>query len=191
MTNSMTWRCACGAVEARIAPVKGTRCICYCRDCQAFLAHLGRSEIADEVGGTDLFQTMPHQVTFLKGADRLAALKLSDKGPIRWYASCCNTPVCNTGATRTVPLASFPVHFFSDPGAAGPIIARVNRKGARGRVAGEAGSLRWLIAAFIGRAALALITGKFRRSPFFDASGRPVALPKRLTAEERAEAYGG
>ena len=185
------WRCTCGAVAARVAPVKGTRCICYCRDCQAFLAHLGRHEVADEAGGTDLFQTMPHQVTFTKGAENLAALRLSDKGPLRWYTTCCNTPVANTGASRTLPLASMPVAFFEDAAPIGPVVARVNRKGAKGHVAGEAGSVRRLIAAFLGRAALTLVTGRYRSTPFFEASGAPVAEPKRLTAEERAKAYGG
>lgn len=191
MTHShVTWRCACGAFEAEIAPVKGTRCICYCRDCQAFLAHLGKQEIADGQGGTDLYQTMPDQVRITRGAEHLAALKLTDKGPIRWYTTCCKTPVCNTGARRAVPLASFPVHFLDAPQAIGPVIARVNRKGARGHIEGETGSVGRVIVSFIGRALVALVTGRYRRTPFFDAEGRPVAKPKRLSHEERAAAYG-
>ena len=172
-------------------PVKGTRCVCYCRDCQAFLAHLERSDIADAAGGTDLFQTMPDRVQVVKGADHLAALRLSDKGPIRWYADCCDTPICNTGASRTVPLASFLVDFFDRPEATGPIVARVNRKGARGQIEGDAGNVKRFIARFLGGAALALLTGRYRRTPFFDGSGRPVAEPKRLTDEERDRAYRG
>ncbi len=174
-----------------MTPIKGTRCVCYCRDCQAFLAHLDRSGIADAAGGTDLFQAMPDQLCIVSGAEHLAALKLSDKGPIRWYAACCNTPICNTGGSRRVPLASLVVQFFDHPEATGEVIARVNRKGARERIEGDAGSVRRLIGSFLGRAVLSLVTGRYRRTPFFDAAGAPVAPPKRLTAEEKARAYGG
>ncbi len=188
--NTSYWRCDCGAVEFELAAVKGTRCICYCADCRAFLTHLGRGKLTDAAGGTDLFQTTPDKLQITKGAEHLACLRLSEKGPLRWHATCCNTPICNTGASRAVPLASMMVRSFDEQDAIGPVIARIHRKGATARVEGDAGSLRKFILSFAGSAALSLVTGRYRKTPFFDAKGRPVTKPKRLEATERAAAYG-
>ncbi|MDA8585156.1 DUF6151 family protein [Rhodobacteraceae bacterium] len=191
MSNETTWTCDCGAVEARLAPVTGTRCICYCASCQAFLRHLDRYELADDAGGTDLFQTTPDKVTFVKGDGNLKALRLSDKGPIRWSTTCCNTPMGNTAPKRVVPFVGFLVRSIKDPELIGPILARVHRKDATAHVEGDAGSMRRLILSFIGRALPVLATGKYKKTPFFDASGRAVAKPERQNDAERALAYGG
>lgn len=191
MTNQATWTCACGAVEAQLTPVEGTRCICYCASCQAFLRRLDKYDLADAHGGTDLFQTTPDKITFSKGLENLTAMRITDKGPIRWSTTCCNTPVCNTGAKRVVPLASFLVAGLQNPKVLPPVLARVNRKDATGRVEGEAGSMRSLIFAFLRRAIPMLITGKYKRTPFFNADGRPVAEVKLLSPEEKLAAYGG
>ena len=188
MDSSATWTCDCGKLRFRLEPVEGTRCVCYCRDCQAFLAHLGRGDIADEVGGSDLFQTTPNRVVLEAGGEHLANLRLTEKGPLRWYATCCGTPVCNTGASRMLPLASFLVRSFD--GEVGPIVARVNRKGARGHIEGEAGNVGRLVRAFIWRALKVLVTGAYRKTPFFKGDGTPVAPTTRLSDEERARAYG-
>lgn len=188
MSTHVNWTCDCGKVRFRLEPVEGTRCVCYCRDCQAFLAHLGRDDIADEAGGTDLFQSTPNRVTLEAGRAHLANLRLTGKGPLRWYATCCGTPVCNTGASRRLPLASFLVRSFE--GDVGPIVARVNRKGARGRIAGEAGNVKRVIGLFIWRALKTLVTGAYRRTPFFSPDGAPVAPTTRLSPEELARAYG-
>ena len=39
---------------------------------------------------------MPKFMTMTQGADRLTFLRMTEKGPLRWYASCCNTPIGNT-----------------------------------------------------------------------------------------------
>lgn len=188
MGEQATWTCDCGKLRIRLAPVEGSRCICYCRDCQAFLGHLGRSDLADAAGGTDLFQTTPDRVSIETGGEHLANLRLTDKGPLRWYATCCNTPVCNTGASRALPLASFLVRSFDREVA--PVMARVNRKGARAPIEGDKGNVKKVIRTFIWRALRTLLTGAYRRTPFFGADGAPVAPTTRLSAEERTRAYG-
>ena len=187
----LDWHCDCGAVQIRVEPAKGTRCVCYCKDCQAFQRHLGRAEVLDGQGGTDLFQTMPDRVRILSGGEHLACLKLTEKGPLRWYAACCNTAICNTGGTRAIPLASMMVGRFANPEGAGPILARVNRKGATGHIEGDMGSTGTLVRRFLGAAFLALITGRYRKTPFFQHSGAPVAPPHTLDEKERRAAYGG
>jgi hypothetical protein len=91
--------CRCGEVRGRLrdaAPNAVNRVVCYCDDCQAFLHHLGRADLLDAQGGTDIVQVAPALFRFERGGDRLAGLRLTRKGLNRWYASCCKTPVGNT-----------------------------------------------------------------------------------------------
>ena len=70
---------------------------CYCRDCQAYAHALGNAgAILDDLGGTDIVASLQQHVMLSQGTDALACLSLSDKGLLRWYASCCNTPIANT-----------------------------------------------------------------------------------------------
>ena len=190
-SEALTWQCICGAVQFTVSPEKAARCICYCKDCQAFARHFSREDWLEHASGSDLLQAMPHEVRLAVGAEHLACLKLSDKGPIRWYAACCGTPICNTGASRRVPLASMLVRGFGPEAALPAITAHVNRKGATARIEGDMGSTGKLVRLFLSRAALSVLTGKHRKTPFFDAAGAPVARPSRLSDEDRARAYGG
>lgn len=108
MPNDIAIRCSCGTLEgvARdLSPSVGNRVVCYCKDCQAFARYLGRgAEVLDDAGGTDIFQTSPARVSFARGADRLACVRLTRKGPLRWYARCCDTAIGNTAAGPGVPF---------------------------------------------------------------------------------------
>ncbi|MEP2140903.1 MAG: hypothetical protein ABJI41_15470, partial [Erythrobacter sp.] len=73
--------------------------------------------------------------------------------------------------------------YFEPPEASGPIVARVNRKGATGHIEGEMGSARRVIWAFARRAIRARLTGSYKKNPFFDAQGTPIA--KRATPAPR------
>ena len=130
-------RCRCGAVRgiARDAvPSKVNHCFCYCDDCQAFAHHLGRADdVLDAHGGTEITQMSPANVTFSAGADKIAAIRLTDKGLVRWYASCCNTPIGNTMAASGVPFIGVVQAFIAAPSAAlGPIRGRGFAKSAKG-----------------------------------------------------------
>src|SRR5262245_25612243 len=100
MPDDLAIRCDCGAVRgvARgVSGERGNRVVCYCDDCQSFAHVLERSEdTLDAHGGTEIFQMSPAQLEFTAGADRLACLRLTPKGLLRWYASCCRTPIGNT-----------------------------------------------------------------------------------------------
>ena len=72
------------------------RVLCYCEDCQAFLHQLGRPELMDDDGGTDIVQVAPASVEFREGRDKIVGLRLIPKGLYRWHSSCCNTPLGNT-----------------------------------------------------------------------------------------------
>ncbi|QMU59697.1 MAG: hypothetical protein GKR98_16840 [Boseongicola sp.] len=186
---SATWTCDCGETSATI-PTKGTgRAVCYCRDCQAFalLAADGRS--LDAAGGSDLILTTPGAVTITKGDENLRCLRLSDKGPIRWYTACCGAPMSNVLGNPKLPYASLTTRGFKDQSKFGPVRLRTNRKEATQRVTQPKGSLPRTILSVIRRGLTSRITGKYRTSPFFNPDGKPSSDIRSPTAEERARIY--
>lgn len=97
--SSATLRCRCGEVEGQLAdaaPDKVTRIVCYCDDCQAFLHQIGRADLLDANGGTDIVQVAPSTLRITRGADRIVGLRLGPKGLFRWHTTCCQTPMGNT-----------------------------------------------------------------------------------------------
>ncbi|MEL7488619.1 MAG: DUF6151 family protein, partial [Pseudomonadota bacterium] len=100
--------CACGAVEGVIrdaTPDRGTHCVCYCKDCQAFAHYLDcTDEMLNAEGGTAIYQTLPSRVDFSKGADRLACVQVTENGIYRWYADCCKSPIGNTAQSDKLPF---------------------------------------------------------------------------------------
>src|SRR5215472_6769249 len=99
MSQDAELRCRCGEVQGRVknaSPEAVTRAVCYCDDCQAYLHHLGRLDLMEEHGGTDVVQVAPSSLTFHRGAERIVGLRLTPRGLYRWYASCCKTPLGNT-----------------------------------------------------------------------------------------------
>ena len=94
----MRIRCRCGAVTGRVShasPSSINRVICYCSDCQAFAHHLGRADLLDTQGGSDIVQVAPASLVIDRGAEKIRALKLSEKGLYRFYVDCCKTPIGN------------------------------------------------------------------------------------------------
>ena len=99
MSQDAALSCRCGEVRGRVknaAPGTINRVVCYCDDCQAFAHHLGRADLLDPHGGTDIVQVAPRSLVFDQGTERIVGVRLTPKGLHRWYASCCKTPVGNT-----------------------------------------------------------------------------------------------
>jgi len=192
VTGDLRIRCACGAVRGVVrgaSPSSGNHLVCHCDDCQAFAHFLARpDQILDAWGGTDIYQTSPAKVAFEAGDERLACMRLRPKGLLRWYASCCRTPIGNT-VSAGLPFVGLIHRCLDDEaGVRGPVRARVFGRFARGdrsqlRAHDRAPlSLVLRFAWLIGQARL---RGDQRRSPFFDPrTGEPVAQPRVLTAEE-------
>jgi uncharacterized protein DUF6151 len=82
------------------SPSSGFRFGCYRKDCQAFARFLGRPDVLDQAGGTDIFQMPPGRVELTAGADALRCVNLGSRGVFRWYSDCCRTPVANTAGPR-------------------------------------------------------------------------------------------
>ena len=107
-SDKIEMACDCGALRGHgidLNPGTGRHLICMCKDCQAFARFLGREEILDQNGGTEIFQITPAQIRLEAGLDHLAAMRLGPKGAVRWYASCCNTPIANTTHMPGIPFA--------------------------------------------------------------------------------------
>jgi hypothetical protein len=99
MTQDAELHCRCGQVQGRVtnaSPYAVNHMVCYCDDCQAYLHHLGRADLLDAHGGTDIVQVAPNALSFNRGAERIVGLRLTPKGLFRWYAGCCKTPLGNT-----------------------------------------------------------------------------------------------
>lgn len=108
--------CFCGKVKGNLEVVSNTKAFhvnCLCKDCQKFACHLGTEDkILDEYGASDLFQTYPKYFKLTQGQENLSCLKLKEGGLLRWYTSCCNTPVANTIEKAKMPFAGISVKFM-------------------------------------------------------------------------------
>lgn len=190
-------RCRCGALEGHVIPSRSaTHAICYCRDCQAYARFLGEAGIVDEDGGTEVVAMLPAHVQLTRGLEHLACLSLSERGLLRWYASCCATPLANTPRNPGVPYAGVVHTCLGDAAsierAFGPLRLAVNTKSARHEVrstpVGTVMGVLGLATALLG----SRLSGSYRRNPFFEPGLRAPIRPVRvLTREERAEAYRG
>jgi hypothetical protein len=181
-------QCKCGAIKGVVSnPRSANRAICYCKDCQAFARFLGQErETLDAQGGSDIIQILPKNVTFLQGVDSLACVRLSEKGMVRWYAACCNTPVGNTLANYKISFIGLlhnclesMDHPLQD--SFGPVRCYVNPRGAIGepkpKTSGTGAVLLW----FAKTVFKARINGDYQQTPFFRMdTGLPITPPQVL-----------
>jgi hypothetical protein len=171
----MEWTCRCGVFAAEADTSGGLRAVCYCNSCRNFAIRTGAEGVLDEAGGSDLFQVAPERMRFLRGAENLSWLRLSSRGPVRWFTTCCNTPVASTLETPAIPFVTLQSHRFANPSALGPVKVRVFREAATGRVPDDGGGAIKLYANFGFRALKSKLSGGSKRNPFFGSDGKPIA----------------
>ena len=192
-------KCDCGRLRGAaygVAPGKVEHAICYCKDCQAFAHHLGRAaDTLDANGGTELCQLPPRRLEFEQGADQLACLRLTARGPLRWYAKCCNTPIGNTPPSRRIAFVGLVLGAADGAAKAdrqaalGPVRSRIFKESAIGdarTLEGYPGLTLWTVLRMGLLIVGALVSGRYRFNPFFDAHGTPLATPRKLEDAERA-----
>jgi len=201
--SRVTVTCSCGRFEAVARDVSGrtgNHVVCYCEDCQLFQHHLGTADtVLDGHGGTHIFQISPATLEPVRGEEHLACLRLRPGGLIRWYLSCCSTPLGNTLATPKMPFVGIIRQSMraADDGdveaALGPVLCGVYGRYAAGRP--DSGfkvydkAPLWLAFRFFGKMLRWRFRGDGRRSPFFDPeSGRLRVKPTVLSEEELAAA---
>jgi len=185
------FQCHCGAVRGKIEGSGAhNHLICYCTDCQAFARYLGKaSDLLDVQGGTEIVQLAQPRLHFLQGEDRLAAVRLSQKGLIRWYTACCKTPIGNTLPNPKVSVIGL-VHACLNPSRInedfGTRVAAVNTATAVGEPKPKPSGLLGVMARSLSIFLADLISGRYRKSPLFNDSGAPRVEPEILTPEALA-----
>jgi hypothetical protein len=188
------FQCTCGQLRGEILqPGRALRATCYCRDCQTYAHLLGRADrVLDAAGGTDVVATPASNVAISAGREHLACVSLSPRGLLRWYAACCGTPIANTPRNWKLPYIGLVHTCLRQPDPlerSFPRVAlRVNTKSAHGPVprdTGLSGTLRFVRMAM--RLTGMRLTGAYRATPLFSASGEPVA-PARVAGRDEVEA---
>jgi hypothetical protein len=198
MPLDLPLRCRCGRMRGlarNVSPSSGFRFVCYCKDCQAFARFLGRPDVLDAAGGTNIFHMPPACVKLTAGADALQCLSLSNK-VLRWYAECCRTPVANSAAAPGFPVVGV-IHSFMDheadgrslDEALGPPLCRLYERSAAGPLPPNAPA-PLSVGLFVRRVPKLLgwwVRGLSRPTPFFDdRTNAPRAAPRVLSSSERA-----
>lgn len=181
----MEIQCQCGQFRARLKAFPGNtpgRLVCYCDDCQRYLQHLGRSDLLDANGGTEVIPAYPADVEVLQGLEHLTCTRLSAKGTHRFSTSCCNTPVVNT--RPGTPWAGFLRCMYTAADAEGPdqtlgpVRSRIMGRYAKGTP--PAGTPdKFNLKAFLTVMPFMLkgkLLGKSAPSPFFVADGRTAVV---------------
>jgi len=165
---------------------------CYCDDCQTYLHHLGRGDLLDENGGTEIIPAYPADAEILSGKEFLKCTRLKARGMYRFSTLCCNTPIANT-APRTPWLGFHRAAYFDAAEldrVLGPIRGRIMGKYAKGtppKGTPEKFNLKVFVSVmpFILKGRL---LKKSAPSPFFSASGEAIATPQVLSESERQAA---
>ena len=177
--------CRCGSVRGHIRDGRpSNRVRCFCRDCQAFAAHLGaEATVLDAHGGTEILQVSQARLVFDTGLGELACLRLSPTGLLRWYAGCCNTPIGNTLPNPKVSLIGL-VHSCLDRPSLdrdfGSGVANVNTGAAVGEPRPPGSGLLSTLAKFVAMTVADRVSGRYRQSPLFSGNGVPIAEPRVL-----------
>jgi Family of unknown function (DUF6151) len=196
MAREVGLRCRCGEVVGRVtdaSPQKANRIVCYCDDCQAFLHQLGRADLLDSQGGTDIVQVAPASLTFLKGQDRIAGLRLGPKGMFRCYTTCCNTPIGNM-LGPAIPCVGLTAQTFDGgtkgaDGVFGAPIGGLLGKYAIGQPpAGSTGINLSVLLRAITKVLGWRLRGRGWPHPFFQPKTREPVYPLKVLTQEQREA---
>jgi hypothetical protein len=194
MATDVPLKCACGKIKGvaeAVAASEGTRCICYCGDCQAFARFLGRGDVLDAWGGTDIWQMSPGKLRLEIEDEALRCVRLSAEGMHRWYCGSCKTPIGNT-MTGIIPFVGVVGAFMELEGSARDELLGPAHPVQTATAYGEGAPVQQSSAIFkvllrtMGMVVGRKILGRGRTSPFFDAKTRePTVKPQVLTPEER------
>ena len=182
-------QCQCGTIRGQI---EGggicSRVICYCTDCRAFANFLGQfDDVCDAQGGTEIVQIAQPRLRMVQGIEHLACLRLSANGMLRWYTSCCNTPLGNTMADPKIGFIGMihssldRSHMNSDFGTS---IARLNTNTALGETKPQQRGLPGVILRFLWLVVSTRFSGSYKKSQLFNSAGAPIVQARVLTAEE-------
>lgn len=181
-------QCQCGTLHGAVQ-AGGTcnRLVCYCTDCRAFARFVGRDNVLDEQGGTEIVQLAQSRLRFTQGAEQLAAVRLSESGMIRWYAACCKTPLGNTMPDPKMSFIGLIHTSLARPQMDedfGTTIALASTASALGEPKPQQRGMVGIILRFLWLLATERISGRYRQSPLFRVDGTPIVEARILSAAE-------
>ncbi|MDO6733718.1 DUF6151 family protein [Octadecabacter sp. 1_MG-2023] len=185
MSKDVPFTCSCGAVRGvlrDIRPRSGGHLRCYCADCRQAAVWAG--DVTPTPNGIHYYQTTPDRIDFATGLASLRVFKWKKGRLLRWYAPCCGSPMFNTLDSPKWAFASINTERFSTPDALGPAVAFAFKPMPNGK--SKTKGFVGFIAGFARRTIWARISGAWRNTPFFDATGETITSIKQLTAQERA-----
>ncbi|WP_282076478.1 DUF6151 family protein [Epibacterium ulvae] len=183
--------CDCGKVTAvaSLEAVKAaTRVTCFCGDCRAADTYLRReseAQITPKASGIELLHMSPDGLLFTNGIEHIRVFRLSKRGPLRWYTTCCNTPIATTLPKPDIPLCALQLRFCKHPETLGParVKAFVPQKNGPPRTEG----VMQFGMALVNRIVSARLSGRWKENPFFNMETKtPVSEPVVLSQKERA-----
>lgn len=193
------FQCRCGTLNGLLSqPHRALRGVCYCKDCRAYAHHLGAAGWThDALGGAEFVAAQAQHVSLTSGIEHLACLSLAENGLLRWYATCCNTPICNTTRNWKVPYVGLiGACMKTDPVAFEQSFPRVQMRVNTGSAKQAPPPMRWgtafSLAGFAPRVMLSSINGAYRQTPFFDLEGAAPVVPVTVLSDiDRERAYSG
>jgi hypothetical protein len=196
MAKQVELRCRCGEVVGLVenaAPQKVNRVVCYCDDCQAFAHQLGRADLLNAQGGTDIIQVAPAALTITKGRQDIAGLRLSPKGLFRFHTTCCNTPIGNT-LSPAIPFVGIVAEVFdSNPqrvnSVFGPPLGAILGKYAIGKPPADSTGINLpVLLRAITKVLGWRLRGRAWPNPFFQPKTREPIYPLTVLAQEQRDA---
>ncbi|MEM7643874.1 MAG: DUF6151 family protein [Pseudomonadota bacterium] len=188
MSDILDFACSCGRLQGEVrdvSPQAYTNIVCHCDDCRSAYTHLGKAD-PEKVG---ILQTTQDRVRITAGGENLRVFRNTPNGPLRWYATCCDTPLFYTMPKARLVHVGVNSDRLADPSAIGPVQVE-------GFVPTPSGKPKHknagrMVLRMMSRMAAKNLSGDWRKSPFFDELGKPTVPPKLLTREERAAALMG
>lgn len=171
------------------SPKTVNRVVCYCDDCQAFVHHLKRPELLDENAGSDIIQVAPATLSFERGAERIACVRLSPKGLFRFYADCCKTPVGNT-VGPAVPFVGIHAKTFvaADEACGAPVGGFMGKFAIGTPIEGSTGLNVKVVARALRMVAGWKLGGKSWPHPFFAKGSKEPHRPTTLIPKSERDA---
>lgn len=185
--RAQTFACTCGTVQGTAHDLgrgRGAQLNCQCDDCRHAVIWLGHPDPGPK--GIRYVQIGPDQMTFDRGVDQLRVLAWKNPRLLRWYASCCATPLFNTLDTPKWAFASVMVDRLSAPAALAPCTAQAFVPKPNGKTTYK--GIARFARVFFRRVLRARLTGRWRKNPLFDETGAPITAPYCLTPQDRAAA---
>lgn len=195
MKTDVPIQCGCGKVQgvARgLSRVSTNHVVCSCKGCQSYAHYLGRTDdMLDADGGSNIVQMDPSKFEISAGMDHVVCMRVTPDGPLRWYASCCNTPLGNTFPRGGLPFIGFLPICLGIKGTSDELVQLVGKS--RGHVNqpgktpffDQVGNFFMMVGLFC-KIMFWRVRGGPSYKPFFDAQTmRPLAKPIKISDEER------